>query len=811
MRLPLSPQLAVLATFLASALFGHADTWLGMEGVLPVISGTETREASAITTTWRIDVPSVRLHEERVGNRIFTRIGIPGAGTAGEPFEHSLPVLRQEILLNPGVSFTWAVSVVDERFCKLGDFGLPPEVAPTGRGIPKRPVTDGLLPSLPIASRQTIGTEPAVLLDLGIRNGERVLLLEVYPVQFDPEGGGITHRRKIQVELYRPGIGEEPQAAMAASAAWEPGKRLLIVIDDALVPSLGEYVSEREASGWTIDVLRLSSMGTDPAAIRAHIRARYITPYLRPTHLLLVGDNDTIPTWSGRGAYNPDTDLYYACMDSDGDWVPDMAYGRMPARTTEEVSRMFQRVIQYESEIPTHGAHINVAALATSSDNYQVSEGSQEAVITRHLSPRGYIVERLYSHTHGAGRNQLLSTLNAGCGLITYSGHAYADKWRDPLMEIGDVHALANTGMFPLVLSFACDSGDFSGMEECFAEAWLRTGADVGALAVLAASEDSYWEEDDIFQKCVYSAIYEDSLETLGDIVRRAKQRYLAHYGPGTETLQYFEQYNLLGDPTARFVALDGASLESPVVASRTLPEGCVENGSVLDVEIQVTVSGEAPSGLIIKERIPDGWNLSEATWNGSTFTPTLQDGEYKWLFGVGIPVESGILRYKLGVDGIAGETSGLTGSLVFGDSTEAILGDQTVWFCLENDTDRDGMPDEWETQYGFNLSFPDDAGLDADLDGMSNLEEYLADTHPRDPDSFLGITGISLEAGILSLHWQGGTQSTQYLEQTGSLGPYSTWTVLETFVPPTNRVNSKQVDVSDSATNHFYRIRAAR
>ena len=41
----------------------------------------------------------------------------------------------------------------------------------------------------------------------------------------------------------------------------------------------------------------------------------------------------SIPVWPGQGAYTPDTDLYYACMDGAGDWLPDMAYGRLPART----------------------------------------------------------------------------------------------------------------------------------------------------------------------------------------------------------------------------------------------------------------------------------------------------------------------------------------------------------------------------------------------------------------------------------------------------------------------------------------------
>jgi VWFA-related protein len=51
-------------------------------------------------------------------------------------------------------------------------------------------------------------------------------------------------------------------------------------------------------------------------------------------------------------------------------------------------------------------------------------------------------------------------------------------------------------------------------------------------------------------------------------------------------------------------------------------------------------------------------------------------------------------------------------------------------------DSDGDGMPDSWETTYGFDLYDPDDALLDADNDGLSNLEEYQLRTNPHNPDT---------------------------------------------------------------------------
>lgn len=121
-------------------------------------------------------------------------------------------------------------------------------------------------------------------------------------------------------------------------------------------------------------------------------------------------------------------------------------------------------------------------------------------------------------------------------------------------------------------------------------------------------------------------------------------------------------------------------------------------------------------------------------------------------------------------------------------------------------DTDGDGMPDYWETQYGLNPSFAGDATNSLDADGVPNLAEYIAGTAPNNGTSYLRVT--QLTAGGTNVISFPSSQFRNYnLEVTVTPTNNATWSILYSNVLGSGLT----IDLKDGTTStaECYRVRA--
>ena len=126
------------------------------------------------------------------------------------------------------------------------------------------------------------------------------------------------------------------------------------------------------------------------------------------------------------------------------------------------------------------------------------------------------------------------------------------------------------------------------------------------------------------------------------------------------------------------------------------------------------------------------------------------------------------------------------------------------VEFTARGDADADGIPDEWENQYGLDPSDPTDAALDSDHDGSTNLQEYLAGTNPRDPSSYLRIDRFSA-SGLVRIEFTAIANKTYSIQFTDDFQSRF-WKTL-TDVPAEPVTRTIQITDPVAVGQRFYRI----
>ena len=360
--------------------------------------------------------------------------------------------------------------------------------------------------------------------------------------------------------------------------------KFLIVSDPLFQTALQPLIEWKTKKGFNVVEAYTSdpNVGSTTTSIKSYIQNLYNNATLNdppPTYLLIVGDIAQVPSFSGNSGSHV-SDLYYCEFDGNGDFYPEMYYGRFSGNTIVEIENQVDKTLNYEKYLFSNSSFLNDmvlvagvdAAYAPTYGNGQINYATDNYFNLAHnLNINNYLYGSgtpITSNMPQASAN-IISNVSEGTSLANYTAHCGSNGWADPDFNTNDVATLQNYDEYGLVISNCCLPNKFD-EPTCFGEALLRA-EDKGAVGHIGASNNTYWDEDywwsvgntsNISANPTYSATglgaYDCWMHENGEhkddwFITQAQILHagnLAVTEAGGAEEYYWEIYHLMGDPS---------------------------------------------------------------------------------------------------------------------------------------------------------------------------------------------------------------------------------------------------------------------
>ena len=421
-------------------------------------------------------------------------------------------------------------------------------------------------------------------------------------------------------------------AANPAVAAAAPD--VLVVCPAEFRAVLAPWAAYRRSQGHELLVIQ-------PPATAAEVQTavRRAAASGRLKYLVLVGDvpsagekptprrPTTVPTQYVQAKVNTRwgsepwiaTDQVYA--DTNGDQVPDLAVGRIPADSADELAAVVRKVLRYEQQAE-HGLwQRRIEVVAGQGGFGRVADRLVEAAgrqVLEQTIPAGYAIGQTWANPaspHCPPPGEICPLvrrqLDEGCLAWVYLGHGWHTELdrvatpagARPLLCLADVPRLTCGAESPLAVLVACYTGAFDAPQDCLGEELLL--AEHGPVAVIAATRVSMPYGNAVLGCELLRSCFRDEAATVGDMLRTARARTLAD-APGdplrtsldglarglspppvdlaTERREHVMMYQLIGDPLLRLCRPHELPLETSAE---------VAAGEVLTIDGRSDVPGE--------------------------------------------------------------------------------------------------------------------------------------------------------------------------------------------------------------------------
>lgn len=447
----------------------------------------------------------------------YIRIMLPGHHLTQEAGKPELPVWSRLVEVPDGMDLVVSLSdVVSERI-RFEDHGAPgAELFPAQ---PARTKNQSVQDKITLKDRKTYEAREILMHDTvvvtheGIFRGRRLANVAVYPAFYNPAGKYVELITSMKLNIdYQPSAtkgGEEVADTFNkggySSDSYITGYtdrpvHMIIVTDSLFRKHLEPLVKWKMLRGIESTVIL---KGPGPAdTVYKYLKKRISDLYSTlqtngvPVHYLLIaGDPAVIPT--SRGTTNV-SDLYYGEFDGQGDYIPELFIGRLPAADTTQLKGMVKKIIDYETL--RYGASTDfwswALATAGNAPGFELYMNGQVSYVYKtYFKPDTSLRSIRWLYPEAPQKDDSLKTVfNKGLSIMNYTGHGEAAGFSDPQFRTSMMSQFTNENEYPLVIANACRTAQIN-VASCFGTAMVATPGK-GAIGFIGCTNDSYWSDD---------------------------------------------------------------------------------------------------------------------------------------------------------------------------------------------------------------------------------------------------------------------------------------------------------------------------
>jgi len=513
----------------------------------------------------------------------FVKFKTENLGVLQELGKPELPAWRDFIEVPYGADVDVRVVDLKTETISLREKGIDLKVMPTIPPVPKVP---GAKPHLVMDEKAYSSSDyyPVKFADAsyaGLLRGHNLYTLNIYPVRYSPaknelevvtsitvevtfKGGNLSETYRNLERYYSPYFDYSLSKKILNYSAFNFKRNpvlpvvYLIVTPAEWVDTLKPLIEWNKYKGYDVRVATIP--GDIPAGdtinVRNYLQNAYLNWSTPPTFVVLVGDVDRIGYFRSSEADNPANDLKYEDLDTnESEYFPDVYVGRLSVANITQLGYIVRKTVTYEQVLWSSGTQWAKKAFFIASADprwHQVAEGTHNYCIAK-VRSYGMTADTLYAYYTSGAPTIITNAINDGRSLVIYSGHGAETSWSDYnglQYSVSNIYNyLTNQDKYVFVQTYACLSGSYALVGECFSEAWIRA-PQKGGIASLASSVTSYWYEDDILQRRIFDEWFDTGYVWIKGAINEGKLELYRHYSGGGRTRRYFQMYNLMGDPS---------------------------------------------------------------------------------------------------------------------------------------------------------------------------------------------------------------------------------------------------------------------